>query len=311
MSTMKHILGPMRVPFLTLTPACVLLGVGTAVWQAGRVSTAAALLVFVGAVAAHISVNAFNEYFDFKSGLDLKTERTPFSGGSGTLPENPGVAWTTLVTAWAAFTVTAVIGFIFILTCGRALLPLGLAGLILVFGYTTWFTRDPFMCLIAPGLGFGPLMVMGTHFVLTGTYSTAAFVASLVPFFLVSDLLLLNQFPDVAADRQIGRKHLPIVIGRKKSSYVYGVFLLLAYLALGIGVAAHWLPGKALLGMVTVVIAVPAVIGVYRFHDNIEKLLPYMGLNVIINLITPLLIAAGLLFAYCGSCCEQPYKVTK
>jgi len=270
---------------------------GTAVWQTGRVSIAAALLVFIGAVAAHISVNAFNEYFDFKSGLDLNTERTPFSGGSGTLPESPDMAWTTKVTAWTAFTVTAVIGFIFILTCGRALLPLGLAGLILVYGYTTWFTRDPFMCLIAPGLGFGPLMVMGTHFVLTGTYSSAAFVASLVPFFLVSDLLLLNQFPDVAADRQIGRKHLPIVIGRRKSSYVYGLFLLLTYLALGAGVAFQILPGKALIGLVTVVLAVPAVIGAFRFHDDIEKLLPYMGMNVIINLATPLLIAAGLFMA--------------
>ena len=74
---------------------------------------------------------------------------------------------------------------------------LGLAGLLLVFGYTIWFTRDPYLCLIAPGLGFGPFMVMGTHFVLTGNYAWTAFIASLIPFFLVSNLLLLNQFPDV------------------------------------------------------------------------------------------------------------------
>lgn len=297
MPSLRHIIGPMRVPFLALTPACVLLGIGTAVWQSGGVSTTAALLAFIGAVAAHISVNAFNEYYDFKSGLDLKTNRTPFSGGSGTLPENPKMARITLLTAWASFAVTAVIGFIFMLTRGSALLPLGLAGLILVFGYTTWFTRDPLMCLIAPGLGFGPLMVMGTHFALTGVYSPTAFVASLVPFFLVSNLLLLNQFPDVAADRSIGRKHLPIVIGRKKSSHIYALFLILTYLTLGIGVAVNWLPGKALIGMLTALVAVPAAIGAYRYHDDIEKLLPYMGMNVIINLATPVLMAAGLLFA--------------
>jgi 1,4-dihydroxy-2-naphthoate octaprenyltransferase len=287
----------MRLSFLVLTPACVLLGIGTAVWQAGRVSVPAALLAFIGAVAAHISVNAFNEYFDFKTGLDLRTRRTPFSGGSGTLPENPEMAGSTLVTAWIAFAVTAVIGLVFILIRGGALLPLGLAGLLLVFGYTTWFTRDPFMCLIAPGLGFGPLMVMGTHFVLTGVYSATAFVASLIPFFLVSNLLLLNQFPDVAADSSIGRKHLPIVIGRKKSSLVYGLFLLLTYLVLGIGVLGHWLPVKTLIGMVSAVVAVPAFIGAYRYHADMEKLLPYMGLNVILNLITPVLIAAGLFMA--------------
>ncbi len=297
MTTLKTITGPMRVPFLVLPPVCVLLGTGTAIWQTGRVSGLAVFLAFVGALAAHISVNAFNEYFDFKSGLDLKTERTPFSGGSGTLPANPDMARATLATAWITFALTLFIGIFFMFTRGAALLPLGVAGLILVFGYTTWFTRNPFMCLVAPGLGFGPLMVMGTHFVLTGDYSWTAFIASLVPFFLVSNLLLLNQFPDVAADRSIGRKHYPITIGRKKSSYVYGLFLLLAYLSIGVGVLFNWLPGKALIGLVSVVIAVPAFIGAYRYHADMEKLLPYMGMNVVINLLTPVLVAAGLLIA--------------
>ncbi len=297
MTKLQDLTGPMRVSFLILTPACVLLGIGTAVWQSGRVSFFYSGLALIGAVAAHISVNAFNEYFDFKSGLDLKTQRTPFSGGSGTLPENPDMARATLLTAWIAFAVTALVGSVFIYTRGVALLPLGIAGLILIVGYTTWFTRDPFLCLIAPGVGFGPLMVMGTHFVLTGDYTWTAFVASLVPFFLVSDLLLLNQFPDVAADRSIGRKHLPILIGRKKSSYLYGLFLLLAYLALGLGVLSGCLPGKALFGLAGVVIAVPAFIGVCRYHADMEKLVPYMGMNVVINLLTPVMIAAGLFFA--------------
>ncbi|GAG04549.1 unnamed protein product, partial [marine sediment metagenome] len=38
MSKLKHLLGPMRVPFLILTPACVLLGVGTAIYSSGEVS---------------------------------------------------------------------------------------------------------------------------------------------------------------------------------------------------------------------------------------------------------------------------------
>jgi len=297
MTTLKTITGPMRVSFLVLPPVCVLLGTGTAVWQTGHVSGLDVFLAFVGAVAAHISVNAFNEYYDFRSGLDLKTERTPFSGGSGTLPANPDMAGTTLATAWITFALTAFIGVFFMFIRGLALLPLGAAGLILIFGYTTWFTRKPFLCLIAPGLGFGPFMVMGTHFVLTGAYTWTAFVASLVPFFLVSNLLLLNQFPDVAADRSIGRKHFPITIGRKNSSYVYGLFLLLTYLTLGGGVFFNWLPAKALIGMVTAAVAVPASIGAYRYHADMEKLLPYMGMNVVINILTPILMAAGLLIA--------------
>ena len=294
---LKYLIGPMRAPFLVLTPACVLLGLGTAVWQAGSVSFAYAFLALVGAVSAHVSVNAFNEYFDFTTGLDLQTKRTPFSGGSGTLPENPEMAGVTLAVAWVSLAITAAVGAVFIYIRGAALLPLGIAGLVLVVGYTLWFTRNPFLCLIAPGLGFGLFMVMGTHFVLTGDYSRTAFVASLVPFFLVSDLLLLNQFPDVEADRSFGRKHLPILIGREKSSDIYGLFLLLAYLVLILGVLSGCLPGLALMGLVSAVIAVPAYIGARRHHSDMEKLIPYLGMNVVINLLTPVLIAVGLFIA--------------
>ena len=297
MNNLKHLLGPMRIPFLVLTPACVLLGLATAVWTSGQVSILYFILTFIGATSAHISVNAFNEYFDFKSELDYRTVRTPFSGGSGTLPENPHMARPALSTALITFTITGLVGIFFLYVRGLPLLPLGILGLLVIFTYTTWLTRNPFLCLIAPGLGFGPIMVMGTHFVLTGEYSWTAFIASLVPFFLVSNLLLLNQFPDVEADQSIGRNHLPIIVGRQSSSFIYGAFLLLAYLSLIFGVYFAYLPKISLIGLLSLVIAVPAFVGAFRYAENIDKLLPYMGLNVVINILTPVLVALGLFLA--------------
>lgn len=286
----------MRVPFLVLTPACVLLGLGTAIWTSGHINWFHFALVLIGAVSAHISVNAFNEYFDFKSGLDAKTKRTPFSGGSGTLPAQPEMERTTLITAMLSFAVTASVGLFFLSEIGIGLLPLGILGLVIIFIYTNWITRIPFLCLIAPGLGFGPFMVMGTHFVLTGQYSWTAFIASLVPFFLVSDLLLLNQFPDAEADQSVGRKHYPITIGRKKSVRIYITFLLLAYVALGLGVLTGYLPPASLIGLLTLVIVIPITKGVLKNNEDIENLIPQMGQNVIVNIVTPVLVAVGLFF---------------
>jgi 1,4-dihydroxy-2-naphthoate octaprenyltransferase len=290
----KHILGPMRLPFLVLTPACVLVGVGTAIWTEGPVSPLQVLLVLLGATAAHISVNAYNEYFDFRSGLDARTRRTPFSGGSGTLPANPALARYALTTAVVAMVISGAIGLYYLYISGWALLPLGILGLLTIFAYTPWLAHDPLLCLIAPGLGFGPLMVMGTHFALTGTYGWTPFVASLVPFFLVSDLLLLNQFPDVEADRSVGRRHYPIVIGRRASSLIYGAFLLCTYLAIALGAAFGVLPPATLLGLLTLPLAVPAGIRAYRHAEAVDQLIPALGLNVIINITTPVLVAIGL-----------------
>ena len=288
------IFGPMRLPFLVLTPACVLLGAAAAVWLGNELNLFHLALVLIGAVSTHISVNALNEYDDFKSGLDLKTEPTPFSGGSKTLPDNPDKARIGLITGLITFVIAVLIGIYFIYIRGFWLLPLGAFGLIIVATYTRWITKSPLLCLIAPGLGFGPLMVMGTGFVLTGSYSWTAFFASMVPFFLVSDLLLLNQFPDVTADKGVGRKHLPIAIGRKASVKVYGFFLACAYITIVLGYITGTLPIEAFLAFLSIIIAIPTLKGVARYANDTPGLIPYMGKNVIINIATPVLLAVGL-----------------
>lgn len=294
MNYLKQLMGPMRPPFLILTPACVLVGLGTAVWTAGQVSILYFILALVGAVATHISVNAFNEYFDFMSGLDLRTKRTPFSGGSGTLPNNPSMAHPTLVAAIVSMVVAGFIGVYFIYVRGFELLPLGLLGFLIIIVYSPWVAYHPFVSLIAPGLGFGPLMVMGTHFVLTGHYSWIALVGSLVPFFLVNNLLLLNQFPDVEADQTIGRRNYPIILGRKWCAMIFGMFLLMTYLSIIFGVYFRYLPAASLLGLATLVLAVPSLVGVIRYAEDTKKLIPSMGMNVAVNIVTPALVAIGL-----------------
>ena len=199
-----------------------------------------------------------------------------------------------LTTGLISLAITAFVGIYFLWARGLWLLPVGFLGILLIVAYTRWITRNPFLCLIAPGLGFGPLMVMGTDFVMSGIYSWTSFVASLVPFFLVSNLLLLNQFPDVEADSGVGRYHFPIAVGRDRSVKLFSVFLACAYLTIILGYVTGCLPKEGLLGLVSVVIAVPTVRGVAKYADNIPKLIPYMGRNVLIIIATPVLLAIGL-----------------
>jgi 1,4-dihydroxy-2-naphthoate octaprenyltransferase len=258
------------------------------------------VLVLIGAVSAHISVNSFNEYFDYKSGLDAKTQRTPFSGGSGRLQHNPELEKPALWMSWFFLGIVAAVGVFFAWKIGAALIPLGLLGLLIIYFYTEWITRYPLFCLIAPGLGFGPLMVMGTDFVLTGSYSWTAFLASLVPFFLVSNLLLLNQFPDAEVDQSIGRKHYPVQIGKIKSSRIYLVFLILPFLAIAVGAASGLFPLSSLLGFLAFLLVIPITKGVLAHAEESEKLIPTMGQNVVINLVTPVLVAIGMFIGWPG-----------
>lgn len=290
-------LGPMRLPFLLLTFACVILGLATSMYATGTVNRAQFILAALGATMAHICVNAFNEYFDFRNGLDAQTHRTPFSGGSGILPNHPAFAPVAFAIASTALIITCTVGVYFLYIRGMQLLPLGALGVLLICMYTPLLLRQPWVCLFAPGIGFGLCMVMGMHVALTGHYSPTAFFASLVPFFFVSNLLLLNQLPDINADRSVGRRHIPIVIGPRGSVMIYGLFLLLGYISLGVGVAIGYLPKASLLGVGTIIFAVPALLGAMRHSTAHDQLVPSLGLNVLINITTPVLMAVGLFMA--------------
>lgn len=291
---MIGLLGTMRLPFLPLNPVCVVLAVTAAAYAGGEINVRGVWLALAGAVAASITVNALNEYADFRNGLDLQTIRTPFSGGSGTLPAHPELARPTLIMALLSLSTVVLIGAWLLFEHGLALLPIGMAGVLLIAFYSTWVVHHPVICLLAPGFGFGTLMVLGTAWVATGEFSMTTFAASLVPFFLVSNLLLLNQFPDIEADRQVGRKTLPIAIGPRKATFVYLAFAMLGALSLTASIALRWLPPAAAVGLLGFAAAVPVFFGALRYGRNIERLKPFMALNVIICLITPLLVAGGL-----------------
>jgi 1,4-dihydroxy-2-naphthoate polyprenyltransferase len=297
MSLFRQTLGLVRAPFLVLAPVCAAVGAGTAFHQTREWRAIPFLLAAAGAVCAHACVNVFNEYFDFRSGLDARTRKTPFSGGSGTLQAHPERARLALGLGIGSFLATAAIGAVFVLTRGWLLLPIGLFGLFIAVTYTVWWVKHPLLCLLAPGLGFGVLTVTGVHFALTGTITAPAAAASLVPTFLVSDLLLLNQFPDVEADRTVARRHYPIRIGRRKSAVIYGVFLLMSHCAGPAAVCAGLLPPLSLLSLLTVPLSWKAFRLARQNAERPEALAPALGLNVVIVLLTPALLALGLFVA--------------
>ncbi|MBI4297030.1 MAG: prenyltransferase [Chloroflexi bacterium] len=283
-----------RPHFLLLVPASVATGAAAAFYDLGKLHLLHLGLALAGALLTHISVNVLNDYFDFQSGLDLQTRRTPFNGGSGLLPSGQLRPPRVYLFGMACLLALIPIGLYFFIEYGWGIVPLGLAGMILVYFYTNHITRQPWLCLVAPGLGFGPLMVLGTYFAQTGSFSWTAVSASLVPGFLVSNLLLLNEFPDVEADRTAHRRHLPITIGRQRSAVIYAGLLLATYACLALSVGLGILPLPALMGLTTLPLGLITARSVLRSPDENEGLIPSLGHNVQITLATPAFMSLGI-----------------
>ncbi|MCK4675699.1 MAG: prenyltransferase [Gammaproteobacteria bacterium] len=284
----------MRPPFLILTFACVFLGASTVVASQLAVNLPLLMLALLGALLAHISVNTLNEYFDFKSGLDFETIKTPFSGGSGALPQNPEMVGTVLTVAIASSITLLTIGIYFVWQYGAGIIPIGITGLVLIATYTGWVNRHPFVCLIAPGFGFGFLMVAGTQFVLLGEYITLSWLVAVIPFFLVNNLLLLNQFPDIKADTNAGRYHFPIAYGVKRSTMVYGLFVFATIATIVVGVLTGSFPTLSLIALLPMPLAFFALYGAIKLGEKIGGEPQYLGANVAVTILTTLLLGVSL-----------------
>ena len=283
-----------RAPFLALAAVLAFLGSSVA-WYEGSFRLGYAIVAAFGLILAHLSVNVFNEYFDYRSGVDFKTKRTPFSGGSGALPEELVSPRQALRLATGSLSVIVLIGIYFTVVRGWLLLPLLLTAAVLIVLYTPLILKMGWPEW-APGLGLGILPILGIYFVQTGEYTTSALVASVPSGILVHNLLLLNEFPDVEADAAVHRKTLPLFIGEKGAAIVYSALTVAVYLWIIGAVATRMMPVYTLIALLTIPLAAKAIRGAINY-PNKEILVPGMASNVLTILLTQLLLGIGFIIA--------------
>ncbi len=284
-----------RAPFLTLPVALAFLGTSIA-WYYGFFHLGHALLAFLGLLLAHISANVLNEYHDYQSGVDFDTKKTPFSGGSGILPAGLIKPKQALWLGLGSLLAIVPIGIYFvIITSGLDLLWLLLIGAACIVLYTPFILKMGW-AEWAPGLGLGTLAILGLFYVQTGFFPKEAIFASIPSGILVHNLLLLNELPDIEADRKAGRRSLPVTIGGAKAAAVYSFLTVLVYLWIIVGVATDFMPAFSLLALLTIPMAIKAIRGSLNYQQ-MDGLVPALASNVMVVIFTQLLLGLGYVLA--------------
>ena len=290
-----------RAPFLTATLIPVLIA---AAWVAATSSMAFSWLAFglaaVGASALHIAANTFNDYFDWKSGTDQANNDyfQQFSGGSraiemGLISErgmrNVGIG---------ASVVAAAIGVALTAMQGPGIIAFGLAGLFAAYFYTA----PPLRLVARKGLGelfiglnFGPLMVGGTVYALTGQVGAVDFLVGVPIGLLTTAILWINEFPDAASDAETGKDHLVVVLGKERARYGYIAVVAAAFVVAAIGAFAGPFPAGAALFLLGLPLAAYASTIVFR-HFNSRKLVDACKATIQLHMVAGLAMAGGLLW---------------
>jgi 1,4-dihydroxy-2-naphthoate octaprenyltransferase len=292
MADPKSFAGIARAPFLTLPFTLVAAGAAAAAYDGGF-NWLRTVVALVGLLALHVAANVFNEVSDMRTGIDKHTERTPFSGGSGTLPAGAMSMRAATAFGVCASAVGLVIGIWFITLVGWVLVPFMILGALFVVGYTDVLTKMG-IGEVAAGLGLGGLPVAGVALVQAGVIGPAAIAAAIPATFMTFNLLLLNEFPDEAADREGGRRHLVIRLGRPAAAIVYAGAGLLTPISIVLAVVMSALPLWSLVAVLPSLLLVKPLQWAFKTPSEAVPI-STLGANVAWNHATNLVLAGALI----------------
>ncbi|MDB4992634.1 MAG: hypothetical protein JWM74_66 [Myxococcaceae bacterium] len=292
-----------RAPFLTAVVVPVLVG---AALVASRLHAAGApfpwthfALVLVGAIALHVAANTFNDYFDWQSGTDQANNDyfMPFSGGSRAIELGLVRHRTLLYLGIASFAVAAITGVALLVTRGTGILFLGGLGAASAFFYTA----PPLRLVARKGLGellvglsFGPLVVAGCTFALSGTWTTTDLLVGIPVGVLTTAILFVNEFPDAASDATTGKNHLVVVLGKERARWVYVALLIAAFGSCAVLIGVGLLPLWAALMLAPAPLAARAALVVVSHFQDRELVRASAG-TIQVHALAGVLLAIGIL----------------
>ena len=227
-------------PF-TLTAAMSPVFVGTAVAAyRGTFHLVTFLVTLFSCLFLQIGTNYFNEYFDYRYGLD----HAESLGAVTVIFREEMTARQVLGGGIISFGFAALLGLVLVYLVGPVILLFGGAAMAIAYFYSA----EPFK-FASRGLGdvmvyiaMGFLMTWGSYYVQLPQWSWAAFAASVPVGFIAVAILNMNNTRDYKDDVAVNKRTLPVRFGQKFGQRFHAFLLFGSYGAVTVFALTHLLP---------------------------------------------------------------------
>ena len=286
----------LRLPFLagSIIP---LITVSSYVFHRGSFPLIPFIMALIGLSALHLGSNLLNDYHDSKGSDPINIRLTPFSGGSRVIQENEMQPNTILALSLFFFFIGVACGLWFFFWGRPYVLLIGLFGLL-----AGWTYSSPPLQLMSRGLGepliffaFGPLITLGTYYVMTDSLSWPAFLLGLPNGFFIMAVIWINEFPDYQADREANKINLVIRLGLGRARYLYSLIMFLPFLVIILLIYSIDLPFLVIISLGAFPLAIRAIRILWRKSLSFQDLIPAQALTIQ-TLISVGLLISGALF---------------
>jgi 1,4-dihydroxy-2-naphthoate octaprenyltransferase len=297
MNNIKLWLAAIRAPFFTASLIPVLVGAALSN-RYGKFHFINLLFGLLILISCQAGANLINDYFDAAGSDRINNSPTPFSGGSRLIQQGrlsrSSYYKGAIIFYCAALTMIAVLTIIY---RHPGILLLGISGIVIGIVYSARKTcgMGRGWGELAVGMGFGPLATAGSFLLQTNYLQPEAFLAGIPVGFLVMGILILNEFPDLEADRAVGKRNWIVRAGGGvKGVWIYLVVISLAYFTLVAGVFGGFFPAGILVSWSTIPLAVWILLKIKQYHGNVPEIIPALAGNIGLHFITGILITIGL-----------------
>lgn len=278
----------------TLTASFVPILVGSAaalVFDVIRIDIFICMLV--ATLLIQSATNMFNEYFDYKRGLDSKDS----VGIAGAIVRNGMSSRQVFIIAVTFYILAALIGVYITLQSSWIVLIVGLLGM--AVGY--FYTGGPFPISWTPlgevfaGLFMGTILIVLTFYIHLGEINSFIIIVSLPVAITIGLLNMANNIRDRVKDKRSGRATYVIIVGKDNAIRTAAVALFIGYIVILYCATIHEYSSVfLLLPLLSIPIAVDTI-KLLKQGNKPKELIPAMASMGKLNTVLGLLLTVGLL----------------
>ena len=275
--------------------APVLFGATYALGYESKFSILKFILFLLACLLIQAATNLFNEYYDYKHGLD----KVDSEGISGSIVKGNLSPKEVMVGALVLYALAFVFGLILTFMTSVYVLLVGLVCMLAGYFYTGGkypIAYSPFGEVVS-GFFMGTIIIALSFYFQTGYVNADIIIVSLPLFIMIGAILLANNIRDLDNDKESGRRTYAILVGRNNAIKTMAISFIVVYLLNVLFIITKYASWWNLLVFVTIPLAIKIIKG-FSVNNDKKTMAPYMVLTAKLTIFVGFIMSLANILKY-------------
>lgn len=253
------------------------------------------ILFLLACLLIQAATNLFNEYYDYKHGLD----KIDSEGISGSIVKGNLSPREVMIGALVLYVLAFILGLILTFMTSLYVLLVGLVCMLAGYFYTGGkypIAYSPFGEVVS-GFFMGTIIISLSFYFQTGYVNADIIVVSLPLFIMIGAILLANNIRDLDNDKESGRRTYAILVGRNYAIKTMAISFIVVYLLNVLFIVTRYASWWNLLVFATIPLAIKIIKG-FSANNHKTTMAPFMVLTAKLTIFVGFIMSLANILKY-------------